>query len=656
MNQALPIGTVLRGKAYSYTIEKVLGQGTFGITYLASTRIKGPLGEVTVQVAVKEFFAQELDTRRPDGSVGERSGIASRYARSFWHESDNLSRMKHPCIVNVLESFETNGTYYYSMEYLSGGNLNSLVSGKGIPEMEAIEIVRQVGGALSYMHLNRMMHLDLKPLNIMMKGDGTPVVIDFGLSKQYDSLGEPESSSTIGLGTPGYAPIEQAFQSSGNAFQPTLDIYALGATLYKMLTGETPPQASVILNDGFPEDRLKDKSISSRTIDAIRKAMSPVRKNRPQTVKEFLSMLEEPVVYSEKKQPKQDSDTSWRPRLFAIQIGSDVCRLAFLDQDQSVRVIDSFATSSVASGDKWSLFESNRLEPFLRSVISRYEWCLKQEHNHVHFIVPSTFTYRGLQFIFSVCSDAGIEIPRVFYEDSAAAMGYLLRTGRNNYTGDGFEFCMVSPGSAPLRKMVAQYAFGGGILEQVDLREQVIREGEWFIAKPYNEDSEKEVDIIVADPDDALLGGLSYDNYGTIPILLLDALRNGDLNLCWGKQGDTFKTVVPDGFTLPFLKSVKVVLGEARNFLVCQGKDFPAGYLGGIFLEEGELLPDAEVEFILESDHLKRLGITIKSGDFKKRKILLEPYRGETIPTGKCPYLEVVPKEDDSTQYKAPQK
>ena len=292
-NQALPKGTILRGKVYTYRIEKVLGQGTFGITYLASTSMHGPLGEVTVQVAVKEFFAKELDSRMADGTVSARTedGVAHKYARAFLRESENLSKMKHPGIVNVLESFEDKGTCYYSMEYLSGGTLDDKVKGRGIPEQEALNLTTKIGEALGYMHERKVMHLDLKPKNVMLKADGSPVIIDFGLSKQYDGNGEPESSTTIGLGTPGYAPIEQANQTTGRMFQPTIDIYALGATLYKMLTGETPPNASEVLNMGFPEESLWEKRVSAATVTAVRKAMSPITKDRPQNVAEFLSLI-----------------------------------------------------------------------------------------------------------------------------------------------------------------------------------------------------------------------------------------------------------------------------------------------------------------------------------------------------------------------------
>ena len=294
MNQALPAGTVLQGKVYSYTIQRVLGQGAFGITYLAFFKVPGPLGEVKAQAAVKEFFAKELDVRHEDGTVATRTedGIVHKYAKTFQRESEILSKIKHSGIVNVLEAFDANGTYYYSMEYLAGGSLDDKVKGAGLPETEALALTEKIGEALSFMHSRKMMHLDLKPKNIMLMDDGTPVLIDFGLSKQYDEDGEPESSSTIGLGTPGYAPIEQATQTASGEFQPTLDVYALGATLYKMLTGSTPPAATLILNKKASLlPALQSKSVSDATTRALTQAMAPLMDDRPQSVEEFLSML-----------------------------------------------------------------------------------------------------------------------------------------------------------------------------------------------------------------------------------------------------------------------------------------------------------------------------------------------------------------------------
>lgn len=316
-NQTLPTGAVLRGTVYTYTIEKVLGLGTFGITYLASTSMKGPLGEVTVQVAVKEFFAKDLDSRGEGGTVTARTedGVAYRYAKAFQRESQNLSKMKHPGIVKVLEAFQANGTYYYAMEYLSGGSLDDKVKGVGMPEEEALPLIGKIGEALSYMHSRKMMHLDLKPKNIMLKADGTPVIIDFGLSKQYDDQGEPESSTSIGLGTPGYAPIEQANQEAGGAFQPSIDIYALGATLYKMLIGSTPPTASAVLNQKDRLDMaLKEKGVSSGVAAAIVAMMSPAVDDRPADVKTVLSMLSGNSLASSGNNANDETEKKSKPK------------------------------------------------------------------------------------------------------------------------------------------------------------------------------------------------------------------------------------------------------------------------------------------------------------------------------------------------------
>lgn len=295
LSQHLSNGAVLQGVAYRYVIKKVLGQGAFGITYLATTEVEGPLGKLPVNVALKEFFAKDLNGRSDDGSVREVSSdsIARRYGQAFQRESLNLSHMKHPGIIRVLEAFEANNTYYYAMEYVDGGSLDAYILSKGqLSEKEAIEALVEIGSALSYMHGQKMLHLDLKPKNIMRRADGSLMLIDFGLSKQYDSTGEPESSSTIGLGTPGYAPLEQANGSSSKNFAATLDVYALGATFYKMLTGKSPVDASLILNDGFPKEELLKAGVSEKSISAIEKAMSPQRKNRPQSVSEFLSLLD----------------------------------------------------------------------------------------------------------------------------------------------------------------------------------------------------------------------------------------------------------------------------------------------------------------------------------------------------------------------------
>lgn len=291
----LQINTILQGGKYK--IVRCLGKGSFGMTYLAKGKLSvvGPLGEmeVTADVAIKEFFMSNYNNRGRDGSSvdGTDATVVCNYRRKFRREAENLSKMNHPHIVKVLEVFDENNTTYYVMEFLDGGSLDDYVKQRGyVPEADALGMMHEICSALKYMHDRKMLHLDLKPKNIMRTLDGHVKLIDFGLSKQYDTNGEPESSTILGFGTPGYAPIEQVNYKQDGSFPATLDIYALGATFYKLLSGVTPPDSTVIINDGLPNLQFP---VSVQTERAIRAAMEFRRKDRPQTVAEFLMMLPE---------------------------------------------------------------------------------------------------------------------------------------------------------------------------------------------------------------------------------------------------------------------------------------------------------------------------------------------------------------------------
>lgn len=296
-DNTLKQNTILYGKSHTYTIERVLGQGSFGITYLAMTQVKvsGALGELetTIQVAIKEFFMRDINGREENTvTCGSRGGVYYDYKKKFSREAENLSKLNHPHIVKVLEYFEANNTVYYAMEYVDGGNLDAYIAQqKGLTEAESIKYAKQIGDALSYMHAHKMLHLDLKPGNIMLRKNKEAVLIDFGLSKQYDENGKPETSTTVGSGTPGYAPIEQSNYHEGKSFPATMDVYVLGATIYKMLTGVRPPEASEILNDGFPAYELQKRQVSDSLIASIAKVMSAMKKDRPQSVAAFLEVL-----------------------------------------------------------------------------------------------------------------------------------------------------------------------------------------------------------------------------------------------------------------------------------------------------------------------------------------------------------------------------
>lgn len=303
--QSLPHGYELQGEKNKYIIDHTLGQGAFGITYLAKykTQVTGQMGTGTIwaEVAIKEFFMRDLSSRVEETKNlldSTENSIVSRYRRAFLREAKNLSKIRHPNIVNVFEVIETNNTAYIIMEYVNGDNLDNYIINHGrLTEDKALHLFHPLCEAMNFMHEQRMLHLDIKPKNVMIDEEGHPYLIDFGLSKQYTQEGEPESSTSIGLGTPGYAPIEQAEQRDGDkTFRTTIDIYALGGTLFKMLKGDTPPKASEISEsfldgENIIKEELMAVGVSSKIASCISKAMHPSSRKRYQNVMEFASDL-----------------------------------------------------------------------------------------------------------------------------------------------------------------------------------------------------------------------------------------------------------------------------------------------------------------------------------------------------------------------------
>ncbi len=286
-------GAMLQGG--KYRIESILGQGGFGITYLA-TQVS--LGR---KVAIKEFFMKEhcnRDTTSSFVSVGSQGSedIVRRFREKFMKEALLIAGVEHKHIVRIIDTFEENGTAYYVMNYHANGSLQEYVKKNGaLPEAKALNYTRQLCDALRHIHANNILHLDVKPGNIMIDNDGNLVLIDFGISKHYDEGGHQTTSTPVAR-SKGYAPFEQYIGGEMKKFTPATDIYSVAATLLYMLTATRPPEPDEIseMKATFPAKLLEGKGVSATTVAAIAAAMQVNKADRPQTIAAFLQLLNKP--------------------------------------------------------------------------------------------------------------------------------------------------------------------------------------------------------------------------------------------------------------------------------------------------------------------------------------------------------------------------
>jgi len=299
----LPNGYLLQNSKYRLT--HVVGQGGFGITYKGVwfTEVKGALGTVKTEVpiAIKEYFFKDYCYRDKDSyavRVHSETGknLFDKFKEKLIKEARILSDVHHPNIVNVLEVFEENNTAYIAMEYISGLSLKEMMEREGtLPEEKVLKYIHQIGEALQFVHDNNIIHLDVKPSNILIDRRDNARLIDFGVSKRYDTPEEHETSTTMLTLSKGFASIEQYDNEGTLSFSPYPDIYSLGATMYNLLTAKIPTESILRATRPLAKPTELNPAISEKTENVILQAMEVVATDRFATVRDMLDALDKPT-------------------------------------------------------------------------------------------------------------------------------------------------------------------------------------------------------------------------------------------------------------------------------------------------------------------------------------------------------------------------
>lgn len=292
---ALPPDTRL----HEYLIERVLGHGGFGITYLARDTLLDKL------VAIKEYLPNELAARAEADTVTIRSDDtreAFDWGRNnFVKEARVLARFSHPNLIRVHRFFELNGTAYFVMEYAEGTTLASVLkSEKTLGEARLLSVLLPIALGLEQVHGKGVLHRDIKPDNILLRADGTPVLIDFGAARQNLGTG---TLSVMSVVTAGYAPLEQ-YGTSGTQ-GPWTDVYALGAVAYRCVTGKKPADAvnRIGTDPVVPALDVCGERYSRHVLTSIDWALAVNSEDRPQSIAQWRDAFEGKTAAPERNRP-----------------------------------------------------------------------------------------------------------------------------------------------------------------------------------------------------------------------------------------------------------------------------------------------------------------------------------------------------------------
>ncbi|HEY7607968.1 MAG TPA: protein kinase [Alphaproteobacteria bacterium] len=288
---ALPVGTELEG----YRVVALLGAGGFGITYKAVDLL------LDRHVAIKEYLPSVLANRGADRKTVKPFGRqeAEQFVwglERFRTEAKTLVAFQHSNIVPVHRYFESNGTGYLVMAFQDGKSLADVIDAVGtLSEDELLTILRPLAAGLADVHAKGFLHRDIKPANIIIRRDGTPVLIDFGAARQAVTR---QSRGLTAIVTEGYAPYEQYETDSHQG--PWTDIYALGAVLYHCVTGRRPPESPKRIaaqlrkqpDPMTPAVQAAAGNYGESLLAAIDRALTVEEAKRPQSVREFMDAVD----------------------------------------------------------------------------------------------------------------------------------------------------------------------------------------------------------------------------------------------------------------------------------------------------------------------------------------------------------------------------
>lgn len=458
LQSALPIGTLLQSKSRKYYVVEVLGGGGFGITY--KVYANEMIGNISQKIffVIKEYFIKGCFRTENGISVRYASNLKNEFEQSrtdFVLEADRLNKLGKlsPNIVKVNEHFDANSTSYYVMEYLDGGDLRHYIFKNGaLSESEALSKIIPIARAVEHLHKDGMLHLDIKPDNIVLKEDATtgeviPVLIDFGIAKHFDSHGKPTSRPIAKGASDGYAPMEQYTEIT--KFAPEIDVYALGATLFFCLTNTNPPKAFDIPSN----DTLLAKlpiDVSQRVKDAIVNAMQRSSYDRTKSVQSFLSSIKQ---------------------VYTLPIGTELC-----SPTQKYRIVEILgetslyikykavlSNASIANNDKVSKGDVTMV--FAQYYI--FEWFEKDIDKRIDFTNLQKQGFRDFdsECLFFFAREVQKQIPRKYFVEKDDLGRFKAEEFESNNTC--YYSCAIMPKTSALKVSfkILRNAYNGTLKE-----------------------------------------------------------------------------------------------------------------------------------------------------------------------------------------------